>query len=300
MRRTTQRSGFTLIKLLVVIAIIGILAALLLPALARAREAARNTQCKSNLRQFYISMSIFADHDPSERFCTGAFDPHRDGCPDTWGWVANMVNTGNGKPSLMLCPSNPLKANEKLDNLVGQPTSYSTSWAQDPTRITQGMCQYLFDSTGNTSLSGGLTAANVGNFVQRAFVDKGYNANYNASHFLVRSMIRTADFDQNPVWTPSSYEPITATTETPTAGDGYTCVAYTFGPLTRKFLETAWVHTSVIPLMADANLADPSDAILPVNISKSPAIGNYVNPASPTGALANQGDSTSATRRWPG
>ena len=56
-------------------------------------------------------------------------------------------------------------------------------------------------------------------------------------------MIRTADFDQNPVWTPSSYEPITATTETPTAGDGYTCVAYTFGPLTRKFLETAWVHT---------------------------------------------------------
>ena len=52
--------------------------------------------------------------------------------------------------------------------------------------------------------------------------------------------------------------------------------------------------------MADANLADPSDAILPVYISKSPAIGNYVNPASPTGALANQGDSTSATTALAG
>ena len=57
--RVWQRGGFTLIELLVVIAIIAILAALLLPALSRAKRAAKNTACKGNLRQLGIALTMY-------------------------------------------------------------------------------------------------------------------------------------------------------------------------------------------------------------------------------------------------
>jgi prepilin-type N-terminal cleavage/methylation domain-containing protein/prepilin-type processing-associated H-X9-DG protein len=79
------RAGFTLIELLVVIAIIAVLIALLLPAVQQAREAARRSQCKNNMKQLGIALHNF--HDTYNHLPPG--EPDDDG--NNWGWSVYIL-----------------------------------------------------------------------------------------------------------------------------------------------------------------------------------------------------------------
>ncbi len=135
--RLTTRSGFTLIELLLVIAIIGLLAALLLPALSRSKASAKRIHCISNLKQMLVAASVYTDTH-REWFPVAYYFAMENGLPVSYAWdlttrlggetrvEPGLLWQASGPTAIQQCPSFHRSANWLTDPHTGY--NYNTSY----------------------------------------------------------------------------------------------------------------------------------------------------------------------------
>lgn len=237
--RGGRRRAVTLVELLTVIGIVGILMAILMPALNAARESGRRTACQNNLRQFGVGLQEHASRQGG-RFCSGAFDWLEDGAVTDLGWVADLVNTGH-MVGQMLCPSNPAQLSVTYNDLLQANTAGFDTYAcanrmgSAPVELPDGSQQF----NPCHRIVAGLLApyADRRTLVEQEVLLKGYNTNYTASWFLVRSGLAIEEATGNLIATPSGCPAASWSRNS------------THGPLVQSLSDTACAPASLVPLL---------------------------------------------------
>lgn len=147
--RRGRRRAFTLIELLVVIAIIAILAAMLLPALSKAKQKANGISCLNNLRQVALFNQLYV-LDNKDVFPAHADNDLANGI-DWWGPM--IVTYGGGKSNLFQCAS--------LKGTQAQVDGTAWNWAFNRDKVGYGYNSYFLGLSsqpvaGNTVICGGV------------------------------------------------------------------------------------------------------------------------------------------------
>lgn len=125
--KAKRTAGFTLIELLVVIAIIAVLIALLLPAVQQAREAARRSQCKNNLKQLGLALHNY--HDTNRIFPSGSYCA-LGGYSYCHNWMENLlpfIDQANAYNQISFTTSPTTTANAAVLNGLSIPMLYCPS-----------------------------------------------------------------------------------------------------------------------------------------------------------------------------
>ena len=225
----SQKCGFTLVELLVVITIIALLITILLPSLSSARESARGAKCLSNLKNFGSGFEVYANQTRNQQRTSSAFDHRRDGDVREWGWVADLINLGISNPGKALCPSNRYQISEKVSDYTGA----AQTGSDNPNRWKE---------------NGGIATVPIINPISNPeeaaeMWDKGYNSNYATTwHFSRGDPTALDGYGSNGDPTDPSKCP----------GDGD-------GPLNDGHL-SGGVSPDQIAIMGDARVGDSGDS----------------------------------------